>query len=90
MKISERIISLTDYMIKKLDESGIEVLTPRSLQNRSGILSLKVPKPEQIVGILNSRKVRVTARGGGLRASMHFYNNRSDIDQFIRILKKLV
>jgi len=89
-EISERILSLTDYTIKKLDEIGIELLTPLAKRHRSGILLLKIRKPEEVAAMLFSRKVRVSARRGGLRVSLHFYNNRMDIDNFVRILKKLV
>jgi selenocysteine lyase/cysteine desulfurase len=45
---------------------------------------------EKIVQELYKKDVVVSARGRGLRVSVHVYNNEKDIDKFISELQKLL
>jgi selenocysteine lyase/cysteine desulfurase len=38
----------------------------------------------------NKNKVIVSARGKGIRASIHFYNNEEDIDRLVAGLKSIL
>ncbi len=88
-KIEERIYQLNDYLVGKLKESGIEIITPLARKYRSGITIIKLEDPEKIVKKLYRKKIVVSARGGGLRISLHVYNNRRDIDRLVNELRKI-
>ena len=88
--IARRIHGLTDYMRDRLEAAGVAVVSPGGRAHGSGIVLVKVPDAAGIVDALKVRKVRVSARGGGIRVSAHFYNNRDDIDGFIHHLGRLL
>ncbi|MCK9409447.1 MAG: aminotransferase class V-fold PLP-dependent enzyme [Bacteriovoracaceae bacterium] len=77
--IHSHLLDLTDAVISFADEKGIELLTPRSRDKRSGIVTLKVPNAEQIFEGLNSKNIIVSLREGKIRLSPHFYNSLDDI-----------
>jgi selenocysteine lyase/cysteine desulfurase len=47
---------------------------------------MAVPNPQAIAQALKTRQVIASARGEGLRVSLHFYNNYDDVDQLLREL----
>jgi selenocysteine lyase/cysteine desulfurase len=91
--IERRILSLTDYLIDKLQNLDLEILSPiEDKKYRSGIVvfkSNKRKKPMDIVTELQKReRIIVSARGKGIRVSPHFYNNEEDIDRLVAALKR--
>jgi selenocysteine lyase/cysteine desulfurase len=87
LRIEERIRYLTQYLIDRLTELKIHILSPLTNIHRSGIVVFKSRSPEHLVAYLGKRRVVVSARGGGIRVSPHFYNNEGDIDRLILALK---
>jgi cysteine desulfurase/selenocysteine lyase len=88
--IADHIYSLTDRLIAGLDRLGIEVITPRNRQNRSGIVTFSVGTAEANVRLMNSLQekkilvsVRYTSNVGGVRVSCHFYNSEEDVDALL-------
>jgi cysteine desulfurase/selenocysteine lyase len=65
----------------------IQVLSPLANIHRSAIVVFKSRSPEHLVTYLGKRRIIVSARGGGIRVSPHFYNNEGDIDRLISALK---
>ncbi len=45
---------------------------------------------KEVVKKLFKKKIVVSARGEGLRVSMHIYNNKEDVDRFVSELRKLI
>ncbi len=90
-QIENRILGLTDYLIDKLINTNIEILSPVTEKKyRSGIIVFKPRrgKPKQIVMELQkTNRIIVSARGKGIRVSPHFYNNEEDIDKLISALE---
>ncbi len=89
-RIEAHIRGLTDSLLKGLDVLGIEVVTPRASQNRSGIITFSVGTAEQNVVLmtrLQERKilvsVRYTSGVGGIRVSCHFYNSQEDVERLL-------
>jgi selenocysteine lyase/cysteine desulfurase len=83
---------LTDYLIEKLHNLGLEVLSPvENRKYRSQIVLFKPKRnPVNLVGELEQKhKIVLSARGNGIRVSPHFYNNEDDIDKLVKVLKKL-
>ena len=91
-RIESRLLKLTDYLIDKLQNVGLEILSPiEEKKYRSQIIVFK-PKgnPTKIVADLERKhKIVVSARGRGIRVSPHFYNNEDDIDKLISVLGTL-
>ncbi|MPZ05897.1 MAG: aminotransferase class V-fold PLP-dependent enzyme [Nitrososphaeraceae archaeon] len=87
LRIEERIRYLTQYLIDRLAELKIQILSPLSNIHRSAIIVFKSRSPEHLVAYLGKKRIIVSARGGGIRVSPHFYNDESDIDKLISALK---
>jgi selenocysteine lyase/cysteine desulfurase len=83
--IGERVLKLTEDLVRGLAERGARVLSPRADGLASGIVSFTVPgePPERTARRLIEKRVFVVARRGGVRASPHFYNSEDEIDQLL-------
>jgi len=92
--IERRILSLTDYLIDKLQKMKLLILSPiEDKRYRSGIIlfTARKKKPSNIVLELeNKNKIILSTRGKGIRASIHFYNNEEDIDRLVTGLKRIL
>jgi selenocysteine lyase/cysteine desulfurase len=88
--IQKRIYQLNSYLVDKLKDLGIEIVSPLVKKHRSGITVIKVRQAEALVKELWKRKVIVSARGEGIRISLHIYNNQQDILRFIEELRDLL
>jgi selenocysteine lyase/cysteine desulfurase len=82
----EHVHRLCEHAVARLREAGATVLSSRSHEGRSGILTFRVGgvAPEAAVTALKEAGVACSARGGGLRVSPHGYNNEEDIDRLVR------
>ncbi len=88
--IERRILSLTSYLVEKLHELDLDIISPLEEEKmRSGIIVFKMPDALEIVRKLEEKRIIVSARGEGIRVSPHFYNNEEDIDILIRALRAL-
>lgn len=89
-KIERRILRLTDYLIDKLREMKVTIITPLERESRSGIVTFKVRRLQQVLRKLTARNFILAPRAGGLRASPHFYNTEKEIDKLINELGRLI
>jgi len=87
--IQERIFELNDYLVESLTRIGAGTATPLERTARSGITIIKCRGAAKAVEKLAKAGIMASARGEGIRISLHFYNNRRDIDALIAGLKKL-
>ncbi len=87
--IQERILELDSYLEKRLAELGAGIATPRGGDCRSGITIIKAKDPAKAVARLERMGIMTAARGGGIRVSLHFYNNEADIDRLMKGLRAL-
>ena len=79
----------TSYLIDKLDNlADIELLTPRSEQQRAGIVTFKIIGKDMsdIYTRLMNNKVICAHRLGGIRFSPHFYTEVEIIDNTLEVL----
>jgi kynureninase len=82
---------LTDHLIGRADEAGLEVRTPRERSMRGGVVNVKVgPEAEKICHELLARDVCTDFRGDGLRISPHFFNTEADVDRCFEELRDLL
>lgn len=82
--IEARVKDLTTYLIDELERRQIRVLTPRPWRERAGLVSIAVDQDSELVeATLAERGVLVASKDGAIRAGVHFYNNREDIDRLV-------
>ncbi|MBO8182337.1 MAG: aminotransferase class V-fold PLP-dependent enzyme [Archaeoglobus sp.] len=105
-RVERRIYELGDYLVEKLEELEelkelrelggsegtvkLEIVSPLEKKHRSGITVIKWKNAEEAVQKLYKENVIVSARGEGLRVSVHVYNNEEDVDKFVKELQRLV
>ncbi len=81
--IEARVRELTTYLIDELESRQLRVLTPRPWEERAGLVAIGVDgDADKIEAALRERGIIVAAKDGQMRAGVHFYNNRDDIDRF--------
>ena len=90
-RIRERIGELTDHVIARADEAGLEVRTLRDRAARGGLVNVRVgEEARKICHALLERDVCTDSRGDGLRVSPHFFNTEDDVDRLFRNLRDLL
>jgi len=77
---------LADTLIDELESLGFRVYTHR--EKHAGIVSFRHERPREVAKCLESKRVKVAARPGLIRVSVHFYNTREDIEKFLDSLKE--
>ncbi len=86
-KIEKRVEGLKKYFYQKLKENNIKTVFNYDKKNRSQIVIVEGGFNTQLA--LEKKNIYTSFRGTGLRISLHFYNNKKDIDRLIKALKKI-
>ena len=96
-QICNHIMRVTERLINGLDAIGVEVVTPREVPNRSGIVTFSVgdaPDNVKMMKRLQEKRilasVRYTSNVGGVRVSCHFYNSSDDIEKLLAEVKAAI
>ena len=85
--IEARVKELTTYLIERADEKGLSLATPRSWEERAGILSFEVSDPETIRQKMWEQKFIVNVKDNRyLRVATHFYNTKEEIDRLVQLV----
>jgi cysteine desulfurase/selenocysteine lyase len=92
---ADHIYALTEKLMAGLDSIGVEVITPRARQARSGIVTFSLGSADKNVRLMKALQekkilvsVRYTSNVGGVRVSCHFYNSEEDIDALLEAVKQ--
>ncbi len=87
-------LELVDSLILGIQEMGVEVVSPMSEDERSAIVSLKLPKGRSNVDVVNRLQseysILVTSRSGLLRVSPHIDNNLDEIASLVSALGEIL
>ncbi len=79
-RIQNRVQERGDVIIGEAEKRGLRLLTPRDRQDRGGNITVAGDfDPLVMRDFLREKRILVSARGGGLRISPHFYNNEEEI-----------
>lgn len=70
--------------------SGVEVVGPDAPDARGGILSMRVPDPDRVLGAMEAGGVRVAVRDGYLRLSPHLHLTVAEMEQVVALLDRAV
>ena len=85
-RVAERIHELTDYLHERLASRGYVVASPDYRRQRAGITVVESDRAAEVVDALTRRQIIVSARGRGIRVSVHVFNAPEDIDRLIEAL----
>ncbi len=93
--VAEHIFQLTDQLIDGLRTAGAAVVSPPERTVRSGIITFTLGRgpacDQELLHRLWARRIlisqRYTAGIGGLRVSVHFFNNEDDVRQLVDAVK---
>ena len=89
-RICDQIKDNTYYLVSGLATLGATITSIREDGHWSGIVSFRLEKmdPMQVVAQCRSVGIVICCRGGDLRASPHFYNDRTEIDRLLQVLEQ--
>ena len=89
--IASQILLLAEELATKLESAGAVIHSSRDDKIRTGIVIFELPghDPVEIRAKLLDNKIVTSARGGGVRAAAHCYNNSDDIDRLVDVVSKL-
>ena len=84
--IGDRVIGLASELSQRLVDAGISTRMPSLRQHQSGIVTFDVPgqDPAAVRQRALDQGCVVSCRDGGVRASVHAYNNREDLERLVR------
>jgi len=87
--IAKRILELTVNLDHQLREAGANTRMPVDPRHQSGILTFEVPgvDPIEVRKTGLQRNVVVSCRDGGVRASVHAYNNADDLRRLVSVVQ---
>ena len=93
-RIRARNRELSCLVIKGADDLGLELRSPREDERRGGLVRIKIPggraEAERVLHGLLARDVVVDSRNDTLRISPHFFNDESDIERCLSVLKEVL
>jgi selenocysteine lyase/cysteine desulfurase len=92
-QIAAHVFGLTERLLAGLDTIGVEVVTPRARENRSGIVTFTVGSAAENVRLvehLAAKKilvsVRYTSHVGGVRVSCALFNSEEDVGRLVEAI----
>jgi selenocysteine lyase/cysteine desulfurase len=88
-RVSKRIDELVSDLRERVEALGFTVVSSAEPGASSGILLIESENADALAGELRKRDVWTTARRGGLRVSVHAYNDESDLEAFAEALSEL-
>jgi cysteine desulfurase/selenocysteine lyase len=88
--INAQATTLSSLCREGIAELPVELLGERNPKFESGIISFKHPDYEKLNESLHKENVHVMAHAGRVRASIHGYNTREDIDRLLHLLQALL
>lgn len=80
-KIEERVRYLNGHLRRRLEESGVRLLSDYPEENRSALTF--IPGDEQLLERLQANHIITSLRGNGIRLSLHFYNSEEEIEKLL-------
>ncbi len=78
-EIERNVLDLSGYLINRLQQRGVEVITPKDERERAGIVSFNFPDAEKVFERLHKQNIIISLRQGRLRVSPHFYNTEEEL-----------
>jgi len=90
-RIQARVIQLGDLIIREAEKRDFQVRTPKSKEERGGIISiLGNLDPINVKDKLKEEGILVNVRGGAIRVSPHFYNTEYEVLRLFDAIDRVV
>jgi len=89
-ELESRIVGLTLQLREGLSKLDLPIRSDGSPNHLSGITLVDLINAGEVKTKLQDRNVWVTARQGGLRVSVHAYNNAADVEWLLQELELLI
>jgi cysteine desulfurase / selenocysteine lyase len=86
-RIYKELAPAVQRLRKGLCALGLDLLTPEASESASGIVSLAHPRAEELGAALEREGIIVWAGDGRVRASVHLYNDVSEVNRYIEALQ---
>lgn len=84
-RIEGQLRSLTQFIVDRILEKGMELLTPEDPLERAGIVTYRTSNAKKVFEELKANKVIVSLREGCIRFSPHFYNTKEELAKALDI-----
>lgn len=87
--VASRLRELTDHVIRRIEQKGYQILSPREQEQWSGIVSFASsahPHDAIVTKLRKEHRVEIALREGRLRCSPHFYNTAEQLDRLAELL----
>ncbi len=82
-EIESSVLDLSGYLIDRLQQRGVEVITPTPEREHAGIVSFHFPDVEKVFERLHKQNIIISLRQGRLRVSPHFYNTEEEVKKLM-------
>ncbi|MGH9401582.1 MAG: aminotransferase class V-fold PLP-dependent enzyme [Terriglobia bacterium] len=89
-RIDLELSPIVERLREGLSNLGLDLLTPADTEFASGIVSFTHPKAAELGAALDKEGVIVWAGDGRVRASLHLYNDTSDVDRCLQTLTSIL
>lgn len=89
--VAQRLLDNAAYLLERLgDSERLELLTPTAPHRHAGIVTFRVRNgdPLELWQYLSKRGVVCAQRGGGVRLSPHFYNDKEGLNSVIKLISE--
>jgi kynureninase len=81
-QIRSRSLELTDRLIHRLDEAGLELVSPREPARRGGTVVVRVTDPRGVYAEMERRAILADVRRDvGIRLGPHFFTTDDEVDE---------
>ncbi|HVD26544.1 MAG TPA: aminotransferase class V-fold PLP-dependent enzyme [Gaiellaceae bacterium] len=89
-RIRARSLELTDRLIRRLDEAGLELVSPREAERRGGTVVVRVPDPPAVYAEMERRAILADVRPDvGIRLGPHFFTTDDEVDEAAAVITEL-
>jgi len=85
-EIEKRVLEHSSYLISRFKSQGVKILTSENKAERSGIVSVEIENPEEVLERLQKKNIIAAVRGGKLRFSPHFYNTEEELRTAMNVI----
>jgi kynureninase len=81
-RIRARSLELTGRLIARLEEAGLEVVSPREPERRGGSVVVRVSEPRAVYAEMERRAILADVRPEvGIRLGPHFFTTDAEVDE---------